>query len=547
MYQVLARKWRPQVFEELVGQQTVTQTLQNAISSGRIAHAFLFSGPRGIGKTTCARILAKALNCQSSTAPVTRPCNICPSCVDIAASRSLDVLEIDGASNRGIDEVRDLRESAKYQPMRDRFRIFIIDEVHMLTTEAFNALLKILEEPPSHVFFIFATTEYHKVPATIVSRCQSFDFRAIPERILVQRLTEITREEKIEISESSLQLIAAASEGGLRDALGTLDQIIAFSGSKIEEKQVETILGLVNKDALIQLASAIAKGETGAVLEIVDSISQYGIDYKTFYNELLSFYRDLFLIRFAGDKKRGPEEAPDPRLVAIASEYEDVHLLRICHQLVSIQNLIRLGGNLRFLFEVTLVKLSQIKRMVPLEEIADTLKKNVNPFEALNAGRVPVSVPSASTLPSPIRKTAPSPSAAAAPPAGPSKPFNGSVSDDLIAMIIDDLEAQNPRLAAALEHSKLHRSDEKISFFVPEAYFRMVPLEGKDQTAVQNLLEQKLGGSLQVEILRGEPPMEKEVVRVATPETLVGNDPTVQTFLKTFKGRLGKIELNKER
>src|SRR5262249_32543015 len=172
MYQVLARKWRPQIFEDLVGQQTVTQTLQNAIASGRIAHAFLFSGPRGVGKTTCARILAKALNCQSSPGPVTKPCNVCASCTDIANSRSLDVLEIDGASNRGIDEFPELRKSAKYQPMRDRFRIFIIDEVHMLTAEAFNALLKILEEPPAHVFFIFATTEFIKVPATILSRCQ---------------------------------------------------------------------------------------------------------------------------------------------------------------------------------------------------------------------------------------------------------------------------------------------------------------------------------------------------------------------------------------
>ena len=209
MYTVLARKWRPQTFDDLVGQQTVTRTLENAIKEGRIHHAFLFSGPRGVGKTTCARVLAKALNCHSSDSPVTRPCGVCPSCVDIAASRSMDVLEIDGASNRGIDEVRELRDSAKYQAIRDRYRIFIIDEVHMLTTEAFNALLKILEEPPSHVFFIFATTEKHKVPATIASRVQVFDFKRISDNVLVQRLSHITKEEGIKISDRSLEMIAS--------------------------------------------------------------------------------------------------------------------------------------------------------------------------------------------------------------------------------------------------------------------------------------------------------------------------------------------------
>lgn len=529
MYTVLARKWRPQVFEELVGQQTVTQTLQNAITSGRIAHAFLFSGPRGIGKTTAARILAKALNCHSSNGPVVRPDNVCPSCVDIAASRSLDVLEIDGASNRGIDEVRELRESAKYQPMRDRFRIFIIDEVHMLTAEAFNALLKILEEPPPHVYFIFATTEIRKVPGTILSRCQVFDFKRIPERLLVDRLAQIIKEEKIEISERSLSLIAAASEGGLRDALGALDQIIAFSGTKIDEKDVETILGLVDTEVLLDLADAIAKGDTTAVLGIVEKISEFGIDYKVFYNELLSFYRDLFLTRF-GVQEEGVEKKGD-RMSAIAREYDEIQLLRICHQLVSMQNLIRLGGNLRFLFEVTLIKLSQMKRLVPLEEIAESLKKNVNPFsQPARASQV------ADTRP------------ATGPPATKSSPVSSvSVSDDLIAMIINDLEAQHPRLAAALEHSKLHRSDSKISFFVPDSYFRMSSLNGDDARIVQNLVQEKIGGGLAVEILKGEPPQEKEVVRVATPETLVGSDPIVQEFVKTFKGKVSKIELNKER
>lgn len=544
MYQVLARKWRPQVFEDLVGQQTVTQTLQNAISSGKIAHAFLFAGPRGTGKTTCARILAKALNCQSSSAPVTTPCNQCPSCAEVAASRSLDVLEIDGASNRGIDEVRELRDSAKYQAIRDRFRIFIIDEVHMLTTEAFNALLKTLEEPPSHVFFIFATTELRKVPETIKSRCQVHDFKKIPDRVLIQRLRFITEQEKIEISDKCLEMISSASEGGLRDALGTLDQVVAFSGMKVEEKDVQVVLGLVDSDVMIELGRAIANADTPAVLSIFEKISEYGLDYKIFYNELLAFYRDLFLARFSASPK-------DERLKELAEAYDEVHLLRVCHQLVLIQNLMRLSGNLRFLFEVTLVRLSQIKRMVPLEELAETLKKNKpgltlrpeasakppsSPEPTFAAPRAPESKAAPARN---VTSGAPSESGSVNPPA--------QMEDDFFAVFISDLEQVNARLAAALEHASVVRSDGKMTFYVPDTYFGMIKLGPETQMDIETLLQKKLGAPISVEIRRGNPPSEKEAGRVATPETLVENDPVVREFVKAFKGRISKIALNKER
>ncbi|HSP07230.1 MAG TPA: DNA polymerase III subunit gamma/tau [Acidobacteriota bacterium] len=527
MYQVLARKWRPQVFEDLVGQQTVTQTLENAITSGKIAHAFLFSGPRGVGKTTCARILAKALNCQSTPGPTTRPCDKCPSCVDIASSRSMDVLEIDGASNRGIDEVRELRDSAKYQAIRDRFRIFVIDEVHMLTTEAFNALLKILEEPPPHVFFIFATTELRKVPETIISRCQVHDFKKIPDRILVQRLRHIVSRENIEISDKSLESIAAASEGGLRDALGTLDQVVAFSGMKVEEKDVQVVLGLVDTDVMIELGRAIAEGDTSGVLSIFEKISEYGLDYKIFYNELLSFYRDLFLARFSSG-------TVEQRLRDLAGMYEEVHLLRICHQLVSIQSLLRLSGNLRFLFEVTLVRLSQMKRMIPLEELAESLKKNSGSFPPL---------PLSAANPPPVRPAASAPQQPAARPA--QAPV--AMAEDFFAVFISDLEVINSRLAAALEHASFVRTESKVSFYVPETVYAMIKLDQKTQSDFEGLLQRRLGEPISVEIHRGNPPSEKEAAKVSTPETLVENDPLVKEFVKTFKGRISKIELNKER
>lgn len=526
MYQVLARKWRPQIFQDLVGQQTVTKTLQNAIVSGRIAHAFLFSGPRGIGKTTCARILAKALNCNSSSGPVETPCNQCPSCLDIAASRSMDVLEIDGASNRGIDEVRELRESAKYQAIRDRFRIFIIDEVHMLTTEAFNALLKILEEPPPHVFFIFATTELRKVPATIVSRCQLFEFKRIPDTQLVQRLSQIVQDENMKISPKSLQMIAAASEGGLRDALGILDQMIAFGGNSIDEKDVQAVLGLVDIEVMMELGEAVAAGNSSEVLKILSRIAEYGIDYKVFYNELLSFYRDLFMLRFAEQELTGTDE----RLHRLAMQYDEVQLLRICHQLVSIQNLLRLSGNLRFLFEITLVKLSQIKRLVPLEEVVESLKKNVS--SGASIGPPPAaSKPAAREVNTrPVRASS------------ESAPEEPPVPTDFFALFINDLEAFNARLAAALGNAKVLQSGNRVSFYIPESYYAMI--KPKDKTDLENLLRQRIG-DVQVEILKGEPPVETQAVNVSTPETLVANDPVVQEFMKTFDGKISKIELKK--
>ena len=249
-YEVLARKWRPQVFQDVVGQEHVTQTLMNAIKADRLAHGYLFSGARGVGKTSVARILAKAINCVEGEPGI--PCNKCHSCLEITSGSSVDVQEIDGASNRGIDEIRELRENIKYMPSSSRFRVYIIDEVHMLTLPAFNALLKTLEEPPPHVKFIFATTEPHKVPVTILSRCQKFDFKRISFGQIVQQLEKIAAEEKISISKSGLALLARAAEGSMRDAESLLDQVVSFTGPKVEDQHITEILGLIDRTLVLE-------------------------------------------------------------------------------------------------------------------------------------------------------------------------------------------------------------------------------------------------------------------------------------------------------
>jgi len=286
-YEVFARKWRPQVFQDVIGQEHITQTLVNAIKTDRLAHAYLFSGARGVGKTSVARILAKAINCHEGQPGV--PCNRCHSCVEITNGSSVDVQEIDGASNRGIDEIRELRENIKYMPSSSKFRVYIIDEVHMLTLPAFNALLKTLEEPPAHVKFIFATTEPHKVPVTILSRCQRFDFKRIPLKKILDQLEKIAMEEEIKISKSALTLIGREAEGSMRDAESLLDQVVSFAGSTVEDRHITDILGIIDRDLIFETSRAIIEGE------IVDGIYTLGYDIKEFYRVLMDQFRNLLV------------------------------------------------------------------------------------------------------------------------------------------------------------------------------------------------------------------------------------------------------------
>jgi DNA polymerase-3 subunit gamma/tau len=369
-YEVLARKWRPQQFDDVVGQTHVTQTLCNAITSDRVAHAYIFVGPRGTGKTTTARILAKALNCQKS-GPTVQPCDQCDSCKEIMSGSSLDVIEIDGASNNSVDQVRELRESANFVPARGLFKIYIIDEVHMLSISAFNALLKTLEEPPKHVKFFFATTDPQKVPTTILSRCQRFDLRRISLREIVGQLEKIAKTEKIEIASDALLAIARGAEGGLRDATGALDQLVAFRGKKIAESDVLAVFGLVAHQTLEALAQAVAQGDVAAALRIVAELDTNGKDLQRVIVELLGYFRDLLVCRYAGDATALPDLTDDQiaRLKTTAAQLDPDRLLRIVEILIEADARMRYALSRRTLLEIALVRGCRAARVASLDEV----------------------------------------------------------------------------------------------------------------------------------------------------------------------------------
>ena len=368
-YEVLARKWRPQQFEDVVGQGHVTQTLRNAITSDRIAHAYLFVGPRGIGKTSIARIFSKALNCE--TGPTPTPCGVCDACREITAGNSLDVLEIDGASNNGVDQVRELRETVKYRPVKGSFKIYIIDEVHMLSTAAFNALLKTLEEPPAHVKFIFATTEPDKILATIVSRCQRFDLRRIPSRLIMERLREIAEAEGVSITDDALLAIARGAEGGLRDAESALDQLISFRGKELGEEDVLAVFGLVSRESLEALAEHVLAGRIGEVVSGVHALDKAGKDLRRLTVELIEHFRNLLIVLNVEtiDETLDLTEAQVAKLRAQATLTDTERALRITGVLTETEDRMRATLSRRTLLETSLIRCARAATVVSIDDI----------------------------------------------------------------------------------------------------------------------------------------------------------------------------------
>lgn len=377
-YLVLARKWRPQRFDDLIGQESITRILSNSILQKKIAHAYIFSGPRGVGKTSTARILAKALNCENGPTPA--PCDTCEACISIRDGSSVDVLEIDGASNTGVDNIRDLREGVKYTALGGRYKIYIIDEAHMLSTAAFNALLKTLEEPPSHVIFVLATTAPQKIPATIFSRCQHLPFRRIPSQKIKERLKHIASSEAIKISDSAVEMIARAVDGSMRDSLTILDQLSSFSVD-IKDTDIKDLLGITDFGLLSQISIALIEGKREEILQIIAKLVNKGTDLKSFAKDFVQFFRDLLV----ASVMKKPEKVLDLSkeemdvIKDIISMTSEDQLTLLLSEIMKAELDVRTASSPRVALEMSLVRASFMSSIKPLKEIIENIERYINP------------------------------------------------------------------------------------------------------------------------------------------------------------------------
>ncbi|MEJ5369906.1 MAG: DNA polymerase III subunit gamma/tau [Bryobacteraceae bacterium] len=495
MYQVLARKYRPRSFAELLGQEHVRATIENAIAQRRIAHGYIFAGQRGTGKTTVARILARCLNCVQGPTPA--PCGECSSCVEIAQGNAPDVIEIDAASNRGINEMRELRENVRYRPSRDRYKIFIIDEAHQITNEAFNALLKTLEEPPEWAVFVLCTTEAHKIPATIASRCQQFSFRSVDFRLLTERMGEICRAEGIEADDEALAVLAQAGEGSVRDSLSALDQAIACCGRKLDGPAVRQLLGMYSLETLERTAAALESGSAAAMLEIAADLENSGKNLQYFCRELCRYFRNLLVAKIAGAGTRliAASAAEQARLAETAARFREEDLTRWLQISLDIYSQLQYSLQPRLHLELGLLRLLHAGRLKPIEEVLAALPAGGGAPAApgggpgvTQAGPVPRAAPRA-PLASPAGAPAAAPAAAGSPAAG------GSLKTRLVAA----LQAMGAGFSAhAVEESEIRESAGTVEFIAPRA--SLLSLKSPD---VGRALEQVLGRKVRVVLTAG--------------------------------------------
>lgn len=592
-YQVIARKWRPQSFTDVVGQNHITQTLSNALKNGRLPHALLFTGPRGTGKTSSARILAKALRCPNAQNFV--PCNECDSCKEIAGGSSIDVIEIDGASNNGVDAIRELRDTVAFMPSSGKYKIYIIDEVHMLSTSAFNALLKTLEEPPSHVVFIMATTEVHKIPQTILSRCQRFDFRRISTRSITERLQLICDREGVTADDEALWVIARQGDGSMRDSQSLLDQVITFANGPLTRASVVEILGLTDRALLFETLNALIDRNSQAILKVIEKIAAAGFEPHLFSQDLLEMIRNLLLIKVSEAQASQILEMPDSELQALSEmagrlPEEDIHML--FDMALKGGNDIPRAQDPRIVLEVTLLRMASAPKLVDLktllqggaitpqsaggarpyvppvapavkghDRIEESQKVLDGPtgLEAMKAAlnKAKPAAYAASTTPA---ATAPAPAPQAAPAPVPEKPklATGSSSKERWVNFVELLRQDDALFAAKVENLLFVKEEGKlISLGVPMklAFLKDQMADAQVRKKLQGFIDSYWGAGYSFEVLMSRDQVgesaqaiQQKKVQLAEEElrNKINENPMVKAAQTVFKGQIKSIvELNK--
>ena len=562
-YQVIARKWRPQTFDEVTGQEPITRTLRNAIEHQRLHHAYLFSGARGVGKTTSARLLAKALNCHKASQPTPTPCRSddpdqCPSCREITESRSIDVQEIDAASNTGVDNVREaIIASVGIAPARDRYKIFIIDEVHMLSGAAFNALLKTLEEPPPRVVFIMATTERHKVPETILSRCQQFEFRTIATTKILERLKLIAKSEEISVPDDALREIARSGEGSMRDAQSALDQVISFAGAKIKKEDVEMALGIAGADILTRITDSIAANKPADAIAVVDDIVMRGHDLRNFCRDLLAHFRDLLVSKVSGNVELLESAVCEAEeLKRQAALFTEADLVRFFHSLSETETKLRAATQPRYQLEVGIIKLMELRGVESISEIL----RRLDSLESGSGGSAPTPLKSA---PAPATRSAQPVSASPVPVSAASSPspaFVATAAAPAPAPVAADaspfervkavLERQRKRFVVTALEAALTATLENSELFIELApadrHLRETLLKPENAKLICEACREVTGQDTGLRIAVKDPQAEgaplsaEDEARLEKQRLreLAEGSPVVQTMLKTFRGEI---------